>query len=31
MVLKLGNFGRQIINISIVLKCCAGERWRKSV
>ena len=31
MVLKLGRFGQQIRNIWKVLKCGAGEGWRRSV
>ena len=31
MVLKLGRFGQQIRNTWKVLKCGAGEGWRKSV
>ena len=31
MVLKLGRFGQQIGNIWKVLKCGAGEGWRRSV
>jgi len=31
MVLKLGPFGQQIINTWKVLKCGAGEGWRRSV
>jgi hypothetical protein len=30
-VLKLGRFGQQIRNTWKVLKCGAGEGWRKSV
>jgi hypothetical protein len=30
MVLKLGRFGQQIRNTWKVLKCGAGEGWRKS-
>jgi len=29
MVLKLGHFGQQIRNNWKVLKCGAGEGWRK--
>ena len=28
MVLKLGQFGKQIRNTREVMKCGAGERWR---
>ena len=31
MVLKLGRSGQQIINAWKVLKCGAGEGWRRSV
>ena len=31
MVLKLGRFGQQIRNTWKVLKCGAGEGWRRSV
>jgi len=31
MVLKLGLFGQQIRNNRKVLKCGAGEGWRRSV
>jgi len=31
MVLKLGRFGQQIRNTWEVLKCGAGEGWRRSV
>jgi hypothetical protein len=31
MVLKLGHFGQIDPNYLEVLKCGAGERWRKSV
>ena len=31
MVMKFGRFGQQIRNTSKVLKCGAGERWRRSV
>jgi len=31
MVLKLGHFGQQIRNTWKVLKCGAGEGWRRSV
>ena len=31
MVLKLGGFGQQIKNTWKVLKCGAGEGWRRSV
>ena len=31
MVLKLGRLGQQIRNIWKVLKCGAGEGWRRSV
>jgi len=31
MVLKLGCFGQQIRNTWEVLKCGAGEGWRRSV
>jgi len=31
MVLKLGRFGQQIRNTWKVLKCDAGEGWRRSV
>jgi hypothetical protein len=31
MVLKLGLYGQQIRNAWKVLKCGAGEGWRKSV
>jgi hypothetical protein len=31
MVLKLGRFGQQIRNTRKVLKCGAGEGWRRSV
>jgi hypothetical protein len=31
MVLKLGSFGQQIRNTWEVLKCGAGEGWRRSV
>ena len=30
MVLKLGRFGQQIRNTWKVLKCGAGEGWRRS-
>ena len=31
MVLKLGRFGQQIRNTWKVLKCGAGEGWKRSV
>jgi hypothetical protein len=31
MVLKLGHFGQQSRNTLNVLKCGAGEGWRRSV
>jgi len=31
MVLKLGHFGQQIRNTWKVLKCGAGEGWKRSV
>jgi hypothetical protein len=31
MVLKRGHFGKQIRNTCEVLKCDAGEGWRRSV
>ena len=31
MVLKLAHFGKQIKNIWKILKCGAGESWRKLV
>jgi hypothetical protein len=31
MVLKIGNFGKQIRNIWKVLKCNAGNRWKETV
>jgi hypothetical protein len=31
MVLKLGSFGQQIRHTWKVLKCGAGEGWRRSV
>jgi hypothetical protein len=31
MVLKFGHFGKYIINTWKVLKCGAGEGWRRSV
>ena len=31
MMLKLGRFGQQIRNIWKVLKCGAGDGWRRSV
>ena len=30
-MLKLGHFGKQIRNIWEVIKCDAGEGWRRSV
>ena len=31
MVLKLGQFGKQIRNAWKVVKCGAGEGWKRSV